>query len=59
MLEATLVVMKKINERKTMHLSGFEPETSRVWSERDYHYTTGARPSEDLFDALNYITSAV
>ena len=36
-----------------MHLSGFEPETSRVWSERDYHYTTGARPPEDLFDNLN------
>ena len=38
---------------KIMHLSGFEPETSRVWSERDYHYTTGARPPEDLFDILN------
>ena len=28
-----------------MFLSGFEPETSRVWSERDYHYTTGTMPS--------------
>ena len=28
-----------------MFLSGFEPETSRVWSERDYHYTTGTMSS--------------
>ena len=54
MLEATLVVMKKINERKTMHLSGFEPETSRVWSERDHHYTTGALPSQDLYHIFNW-----
>ena len=49
----TKKVNKKVYSWKIMHLSGFEPETSRVWSERDHHYTTGAHPSMILFDNLN------